>query len=129
MDLPAIRTDSKERSRERYGLLAIRLIMGWAFLYSGLSKLFTDGLAYGYASTYLKKAVPLATPELTTSLPGLLELPCAILVSAGTAVVEPIFVFLGDLSVIGPLVVVVEIAVGLAVLSGAPTPISGTNAP
>lgn len=121
MDLPKSRTDSEKRPRERYGLLALRLIMGWAFLYSGLSKLFTDGLAYGYASTYLNEAIPLSAPEITTALPGLLELPCALLVTAGRVIIKPVIVFLSSLSFIGPLVVVAEIAVGLAVLAGVAT--------
>ncbi len=120
MALPTI-ADSDGRETEQYGILAVRLIMGWLFLYSGLSKLLTDGLSYGYASTYLTEATPLSTPEISTSLPGLLELPCAALMTAFSYLVEPVVHILAGLSFIGPLVVVTEIAVGLAVLTGGAT--------
>jgi len=37
-----------------YWLAILRVVTGWWFFHSGVTKLIEDGLAYGYAPTYLK---------------------------------------------------------------------------
>lgn len=113
------------RDRRLYGLLIVRLTVGWIFLHSGIGKLVEDGLAYGYASTYLQEATPLATPDIALGLPGLLELPVAILVTAGATVMEPVFHLLAGCPFIGPLVVICETVIGLGLILGAFTRVLG----
>lgn len=117
-----------EGDKTTYALLATRLVMGWIFFYSGFSKLVEDGLAYGYASTYLSEAVPLSTPEITLSLPGLVELPLALLANAVAIPLEPFFSLLASFPYIGTLVVLSEILFGLAILLGGLTRLTGLGA-
>ncbi|MDY6770404.1 MAG: DoxX family protein [Candidatus Nanohaloarchaea archaeon] len=104
-----------------YVLLGTRLLIGWIFFYSGISKLVENGLAYGYASTWLKEATPIASPTIETGLPGLLQAPIAAVVKLGAVVIEPVFQSLTSLSFIGSLVVIFEIGIGIGLLFGVAT--------
>ncbi|MFB6166653.1 MAG: DoxX family protein [Candidatus Nanohaloarchaea archaeon] len=101
-----------------YAVLGLRLMMGWVFLHSGLSKLAENGLAYGYASKYLSGATPAASPHIAFSFPEILGIPGAAVVKAGAAVAAPLFELLASLPFIGTLVVITEISIGLALILG-----------
>ncbi|MFB6115158.1 MAG: DoxX family membrane protein [Candidatus Nanohalobium sp.] len=101
-----------------YAVLGLRVMMGWIFLTSGLSKLIDNGFAYKYASIYLSKATPVAVPDISMSFPEVLGAPGILLVEAGTFVVEPLMNIFASLSFIGPLVVLTELLLGTALLLG-----------
>lgn len=110
---------------QAYSILALRLMMGWIFFTSGLGKMFDkNGIAFKYASVYLSNATPIVTPHIAFSIPEILGVPGLLVVKAGTLFVEPLMNILAGLSFIGPLVVVSEIAVGIALLLGVLTRLS-----
>ncbi|MFB6143834.1 MAG: DoxX family protein, partial [Candidatus Nanohaloarchaea archaeon] len=116
MDLSVI---SSRLPADRSGRVAVafRLMMGWIFLTSGLSKL-EGGFSYGYASQYLSKAVPVQTPELVMSFPEILGVPGLLLVKLGTFVMEPLLSFFSGLPFIGQLVIITELFIGLSLVLG-----------
>jgi thiosulfate dehydrogenase [quinone] large subunit len=97
---------------------ALRLVMGWIFFSSGLSKLAGNGLEYSYASEYLTQAVPITTPSFAFSFPEILQVPGLMLVKAGAFIVEPLMQVFGSLQFIGPLVIITELFIGLSLLLG-----------
>lgn len=96
----------------------LRLVMGWVFLSSGLSKFAGNGLGYSYASTYLSEAIPIATPEIMISFPEILQIPGLLLVKAGAVIVEPLMQVFASLPFIGALVVITELVIGLSLILG-----------
>lgn len=110
---------------KNYSLLGVRLLMGWLFFSAGLSKLADGGLSFGYASVYLSQATPISTPAFSFGFPGILQAPGLAVLKAGAFLVEPLFQFMAGLPFIGQIVVVTQLVVGLALISGAFTRLSG----
>lgn len=103
---------------EMDAVTVLRLVMGWVFLSSGLSKLAENGLQYSYASTYLSKALPVNTPEIAFSFPDFLQIPGLLLVKAGAVTIEPLIQIFSTLPFIGSLVVITELFIGFSLIFG-----------
>lgn len=110
---------------KQYSLLGIRLIMGWIFFTSGLTKFLEGGLAFGGAQPYLAHAA-METPAFSGGIAGILQAPGLALVKAGTFIMEPLFGFMASLPFIGHMVVLGELFVGLALIFGVLTRLGAT---
>lgn len=99
-------------------LTAVRFMMGWVFLGSGIGKLAESGLNYGYASQYLAKATPVQTPQIAFTFPEVLQIPGILLIEAGALILEPLMVYFASLEFIGAMVVVTELFIGVSLLLG-----------
>lgn len=125
MELPKDLADRTAEDYKNHALLGARLIMGWLFFAAGVTKLAEGGLNFGYASVYLSQAVPISTPAFSLGFPGILQAPGLAVLKAGAFLIEPLFQFMAGLPFMGSLVVVTQLLVGIALILGAFTRLSG----
>lgn len=110
--------------RLQYGLVVLRVMMGWIFLHAGLDKL-ESGIHYTYASVYLQEAAPIATPELQMTISHLIEFPLYPFVKAGAFIAEPLMQLFATWPFLGTLVILGELFVGVALILGVLTRLGG----